>query len=106
MSEDRLTAEELTNLIKRVFEPRPEDHSLAVIVDLPDDEVPDTDRWRERRALAAGWVRELASARSDHGLEVALFLYRNVHSNNADLPSIAWRWMDETVPDHVDDLES
>ena len=25
MADDRLTAEELTNLVKRVFEPRPED---------------------------------------------------------------------------------
>jgi hypothetical protein len=104
MSEDRLTAEELTKLVRRVFEPRPEDRALAVIVDLPDDEVPDTERWRERRALAAGWVHELAGAQSEHGLEVSLFLYPNVHSNNADLPSVAWRWTDDTVPDHVADV--
>jgi hypothetical protein len=104
MNHDRLTAEELTNLVRRVFEPRPEDRALAVIVDLPDDEVPDTDRWRERRSLAAGWVHELAAARSEHGLEVSLFLYPNVHSNNADLPSLAWRWSDDTVPDHVEDM--
>ena len=103
MSNDRLTAEELTNLVRRVFEPRPEDRALAVIIDLPDHEVPDTQRWRERRALAAAWVQELAGARAAHGLEVSLFLYPNVHSNNADLPSIAWRWTDATVPDHVDD---
>ena len=102
MTAEKLTAEELTNLVKRVFEPRAEDRALAVIVDLPDDEVPDTERWRERRALAAGWVRELQGARSDHGLEVALFLYRNVHSNNADLPADAWRWSGDTIPDHVD----
>ena len=75
MTDDRLTAEELTNLVKRVFKPRPEDHALAVIVDLPDDEEPDSQSWRERRALAAGWVRELAGAQSDHGLEISLFLY-------------------------------
>lgn len=102
MSDDGLTAEELTNLVKRVFEPRPEDRALAVIVDLPDDHVLDTDRWCERRALAAGWVRELAGARPDHGLEVALYLYRNVHSNNADLPANAWRWYGDTIPDHID----
>ena len=104
MEANRLTAEELTALVRRVFEPRPEDRALAVIVDLPDDEVPDTQRWRERRALAAGWVQELAGARSEHGLEVSLFLYRNVHSNNADLPSSAWHWTDDTVPDHVEDM--
>jgi leucyl aminopeptidase (aminopeptidase T) len=101
MKANRLTAEELSNLVKRVFEPRPEDKALAVIVDLPDDEVPDTERWRERRALAAGWVRELLSARPDHGLEISLFLYRNVHSNNADLPLSAWRWTEDTIPDHI-----
>jgi hypothetical protein len=104
MPADHLTAEELTNLVKRVFEPRPEDRALAVIVDLPDDEVPDTQRWRERRALAAGWVQELLGARSDHGLEISLFLYPNVHSNNADLPASAWRWTDDTVPDHIEDM--
>jgi len=104
MADDRLTAEELTSLVKRVFEPGPEDRALAVIVDLPDDEAPDTQRWRQRRSLAAGWVHELVGARSDHGLEVSLFLYRNVHSNNADLPASAWRWTDDTVPDHIDDM--
>lgn len=104
MTDDQLTAEELTNLVKRVFEPRPEDKALAVIVDMPDDEVPDTPRWRERRALAAGWVRELVGAQSDHGLEVSLFLYRNVHSNNADLPALAWRWTDDSVPDHIKEM--
>ena len=104
MSDDHLTAEELTQLVQRVFEPRPEDHALAVIVDLPDDDVPDTPGWRQRRTLAAGWVRELAGVRSDHGLEVSLFLYPNVHSNNADLPTIAWRWNDGTVPEHVQDM--
>ncbi len=104
MADDRLTAEELTSLVKRVFEPGPEDRALAVIVDLPDDEAPDTQRWRQRRSLAAGWVHELVGARSDHGLEVSLYLYRNVHSNNADLPASAWRWTDDTVPDHIDDM--
>ncbi len=100
MTENRLTGDELTALVQRVFEPREEDRALAVIVDLPDDMVGDNPRWEERRALAAGWVRELASSRAEHGLEVSLFLYPNVHSNNADLPATAWRWSGGTVPDH------
>jgi hypothetical protein len=104
MDSDRLTGKELTALVRRVFEPGEEDRSLAVIVDLPDDEVPDNPRWRNRRALAAAWVRELASARADHGLDVALYLYRNVHSNNADLPGAAWRWPDDAIPDHIDSM--
>jgi hypothetical protein len=104
MTDDRLTAEELTQLVQRVFEPRPEDRALAVIVDLPDDDARDTPDWRQRRALAAAWVRELAVVGSDHGLDVSLFLYPNVHSNNADLPTVAWRWMDGTLPDHIRDM--
>jgi hypothetical protein len=104
MAEDTLSAEELINLVRRVFEPREEDTALAVIVDLPDDEVPDNPRWRTRRALAAAWVRELVSADSEHGLEVGLYLYPNVHSNNADLPAAAWRWTDQAVPDHIDSM--
>ncbi len=104
MSDDRLTAEELTALVQRVFQPREEDRTLAVIVDLPDDLVPDTESWRERRAIAAAWARELAGARSAHGLEVSLYLYRNVHSNNAELPPAAWRWTDPRIPDHSKQL--
>ena len=102
MTDDRLSAEELTNLVHRVFEPTTKDRALAVIVDLPDDEVPDTGEWRVRRRLAAGWVEELASARDDTGLEVGLYLYRNVHSNNADLPPTAWKWTGDRIPDHAD----
>ena len=104
MTANRLTAEELTALVQRVFEPGEEDQALAVIVDLPDDEVGDDPRWRERRALAAGWVRELASSRAEHGLDVSLFYYPNVHSNNADLPAMAWPWPGDTVPDHIEDM--
>lgn len=102
MTDERLSAEELTNLVQRVFEPTAADRALAVIIDLPDDQTPDTGAWKTRRLLAAGWVEELAKARGDHGLEVALFLYPNVHSNNADLPPIAWRWTGAEPPDHVD----
>ncbi len=104
MPADKLTGDELTALVQRVFEPGEEDRALAVIVDLPDDMVEDNPRWKERRALAAGWVRELASSRAEHGLEVSLFLYPNVHSNNADLPASAWRWTDDTVPNHIEDM--
>ncbi|MFV2072891.1 MAG: hypothetical protein ACC742_09610 [Thermoanaerobaculales bacterium] len=92
MTPDRLSARELTELVQRVFAPRPEDRALAIIIDLPDDKAPDNTRWKVRRELAAGWARELGAARDDHDLDVDLYLYRNVKGNNADLPDAAWRW--------------
>ncbi len=64
MTADRLTAEELTKLVKRVFEPRPEDRALAVIVDLPDDVVPDT----ERVARAPGAGRRVGEGTDERSL--------------------------------------
>lgn len=104
MSDDRLSAAELTALVQRVFQPREEDRALAILVDLPDDTVPDTPRWRARRDMAAGWARELAGAQSAHGLEVMLVVYPNVHSNNADLPASCWRWPVSGIPEHARDL--
>jgi len=104
MTADTLTSEELTELVRRVFQPRDEDRSLAILVDLPDDTLPDTPRWRARREMAAGWAQELAGARSAHGLEVTLAVYPNVHSNNAELPASCWRWAGSEIPRHVDDL--
>ncbi len=104
MATDHLTAEELARLVQRVFEPTPDDRSLALLVDLPDDRVPDNDRWRSRREIVSGWYGELRSAASAAGIEPALYLYRNVHSNNADLPESAWEWGGAPIPDHVDRL--
>ena len=104
MADDKLTADELTALVQRVFEPKAEDKVLAFIVDLPDDQVPDNAEWKARRDLAAGWVDELRRSAEGHGLEVSLFLYRNVHSNNANLPASAWRWTGHEIPDHCDEM--
>ena len=52
-----LTAEELTALVRRVFQPRAADRALALIVDLPDRVVADNERWRTRRELAAALDR-------------------------------------------------
>ncbi len=100
-----LDAAELTALVSRVFQPRTGDRVLAVLVDLPDDAVPDTSCWRTRRELAAGWVDRLRSARAALGLEVELVLYRNVRRNNADLPDTAWRHQSADLPAAADALE-
>jgi hypothetical protein len=101
---DRLTAEELGQLVRRVFEPGPEDRALAILVDLPDDRVEDNPAWRARRRIAFGWFDELRAAGGDLGIEPSLFVYRNVHSNNADLPGTAWRCSGGEPPDNVLEL--
>ena len=104
MNDDKLSAEDLTALVRRVFEPREEDGALAIIVDLPDDEVPDNGQWHVRRAMATGWYDELAGAKDEHGLDISLLFYRNVHSNNADLPPNAWRWSGGEPPTHCNEM--
>jgi len=87
---EKLSGEELRALVKRVFEPRESDRAMAVLVDLPDGEVPDNPAWQERRQMAAGWAERLAEQGEALGLETHLVLYRNPRMNNADLPSRAW----------------
>jgi hypothetical protein len=102
MSDHTLEAEELLQLIERVFRPGPDDCTLAVLVDLPDDALPDNDDWAARRSIAAGWVRELRSTATDHGLAVDLVAYRNVRANNADLPAEAWLCDPDALPGSAD----
>jgi hypothetical protein len=105
MDPSALTAEELTALVRRVFQPRSGDRALAMIVDLPDRVAPDNERWRTRRQLATAWAEALASARDAHGLDVHLYWYRNARSNNADLPQGAWRQDGGRAPETADDLD-
>jgi hypothetical protein len=98
MTASTLTADELTALVQRVFQPREVDRALALLVDLPDDAVPDRPAWSERREMATDWARGLYSARAVHRMDVALYWYRNVRSNNADLPPSAWRHLEGSPP--------
>lgn len=86
-----LSTEELKNLIKSVFSPQSSDKRLAFIVDVPDEQVLDNARWKQRRELAADWHAKLVSIKEELGLEqVNLLYYQNVHNNNADLPGTAY----------------
>ncbi len=99
-----LNADELMAMIQRVFEPKTEDSTVAVLVDLPDSELPDNDAWALRREIAAGWVRELENAHDRHPWDVNLVVYRNVRANNADLPEAAWICDPDSVPADADGL--
>lgn len=88
VSPEELSPKELSALVRRVFHPGPDDTGIAVLIDLPDARVPDTPTWRKRRQIARGWADQLS--RSDLGLPVHLYGYRNPRMNNADLPEHAW----------------
>jgi hypothetical protein len=103
---DTLTRDELAALVERVFRPGPDDRALAILVDLPDERVPDNAEWLERRRMAVGWVRELSSFRERLGLETHLCLYRNVGTNNGDLPEKAWLRQGSPLPCNVVDLDA
>lgn len=90
-----LTGEELSSLLARVFQLRPDDHALAILVDLPDAGCPDHHDWQLRRTMALDWARQLHARTAQTGLHVSLCLYRNVRHNNADLPDTAW-----LIPEH------
>ena len=92
---ETIDVQELKALIQSVFSPTPEDRHLLLMVDVPDDSLPDTDLWRIRRGLAQDWYGKLDAVKGELGLRgVRLLAYPNVHSNNAELPS--WGVIRET----------
>ncbi len=88
--DERLSGLELVALVQRVFQPRPGESALAILVDLPDAKVPDDTSWAARRKMAAAWVAELTAHRDELGLDTHLVVYPNIHTNNGDLPERAW----------------
>lgn len=103
--DEKLSGAELIALVRRVFQPQPDEKALAVLVDLPDSRRPDTAEWQARRLMAQSWVAELEPSQSDLGFPVKLWLYRNCRANNADLPSQAWEWNGkDPLPQQVSDL--
>jgi hypothetical protein len=96
--ETEMAAEELTDrdwvgLVRTVFAPGPDDAVLCLLGDVPDEAAPDNDAWRDRRRLVAEWLGTLRSVREELGLaEIDAVFYRNVGSNNADLPEIGYRF--------------
>ena len=101
---DRLSGDELVALIRRVFQPAAEDRSVAILVDLPDEQVLDTPAWRQRREMATDWARELSARELQLGRRTDLVAYPNVRTNNGDLPANAWVLGDGPLPATAADL--
>lgn len=102
---ESLTGPELAALVARVFVPTAEDRLLGVMVDLPDERVPDDAAWEERRSVAAGWVRLLQAQERAVGYATRLLLYPNVGTNNGDLPDRCWVHRGGAVPGHAGELD-
>lgn len=84
---EKLSGPDLVQLVRRVFAPGPRDSGLAIMVDVPDEALPDNADWSERRAMAAEWATLLDGRREELGLQrVSLAWYRHADGNNADLP--------------------
>ena len=88
--DEQLSGAELLALVQRVFQPQPGEGDLAILVDLPDAQVPDDAAWAARRAMAADWVTKLSAVALELGRATHLLLYPNVHTNNGELPARAW----------------
>ncbi len=101
---DNLSSNELVELIKRVFLPTDQDSAMAIMVDLPDDRVPDKPSWAQRRAMAADWAEKLRAHGDELGLEVDLVLYANTHMNNADLPDSGCLFEGRALPALAQDM--
>ena len=102
--ESQLNESELEQLIELVFQPGPDDHSLAFLVDLPDAVSPDNPSWTARRETAFSWFRALAARQRDTSWKPCFFLYRNVRSDNADFPAGAWPFEGDSLPGLAEDL--
>lgn len=102
---ERLSGDELTALVKRVFQPKDGEKRLAILIDLPDAKVPDNADWATRRAMAADWQKELLACEDKLGITPTLALYRNAHTNNGDLPACCWIHQDGPLPATAEELD-
>ncbi|MCC6653102.1 MAG: hypothetical protein IT348_18260 [Candidatus Eisenbacteria bacterium] len=106
MTTPRLEPKELLALIQRVFAPTSADRRLAILVDLPDERLPDHADWAARRAMAAEWAITLAGHRETLGMDVSLYAYRHVGTNSGDLPASLVRVAPDSLPAHAGALDA
>jgi hypothetical protein len=84
---DSLTHGQLRALLDSVFALQPAERWLTLLVDLPDERAPDEAAWQDRRRIAGEWFQLLHRDRATLPFsEVVFCTYRNVGSNNNDLP--------------------
>lgn len=82
-----LSFDELLTLFRSVFGLRHRESELTILIDLPDENVPDTDAWHDRRRIAGEWYGRVLQNRTKTPFsDVNLCTYKNVGSNNNNLP--------------------
>jgi hypothetical protein len=97
---DNLTLAQLSALLTAVFAPGPDERWLTLMVDLPDERVPDSDDWRDRRKIADEWFAALHEGRAALPFsDIRLCVYDNAGSNNNDLPETVTVFDDPTKRD-------
>lgn len=83
---------QLKSLIETVFRPGRGEKGLTILTDLPDNRVRDTPEWRDRRNLCSEWYHALNSNRDALPFDqLSFYSYKNVGTNNNDLPPEVWR---------------
>lgn len=101
---EKLSSEELLNLIESVFPLHPGDKKLGILVDVPRHPDMDHDSWRERRQMVLGWYQALKGNVAAIGLEeIILIGYADVGSNNADLPDSGF-YLSDQLPETAEGL--
>ncbi|MDR2561492.1 MAG: hypothetical protein LBC63_06960 [Holophagales bacterium] len=103
---EKLTAQELIDLVRKVFAPKPDEQALGIMIDLPDAKVKDDQAWAARRKIALEWVDTLRQRKDELGLDTHLVAYRNVRTNNGDLPKTAWVMERGPLPRTAEELDA
>lgn len=82
-----LNKQEMSSLFQAVFPKLENDQRVALLVDLPDHKEEDNSPWALRRKIAYEWYQLLKEVAPELQVQnIDLIVYRNVKSNNADLP--------------------
>jgi len=83
----------MRSLLQKVFAPAPTGTRLLVLVDVPDNTVPDSPDWQDRRRIAAEWFELLGRIGPRLALaRVEMLYYQNAGSNNANFPKLVYQW--------------
>lgn len=93
---EKLSSQELVNLIRSVFPPFADDHQLGILVDIPRNPQDDNPAWKKRRKMAQEWASALKKKCASLGFErISCIAYPDVGSNNAELPEYGFLIKDQ-----------